>query len=48
MTKKTSKRFKKLLEASKDKKIMLLEDAIKKVKANCTTKFDESIDVTFF
>ena len=48
MTKKISKRFKKLLESSKDKKIMLLGDAIKKVKANCTAKFDESIDVAFF
>ena len=26
---------------------MKIEDAIKKVKANCTTKFDESIDVSF-
>ena len=42
-----SKRFKKLLEVSKDKKIETIEDAIKKVKKNCTTKFDESIDVSF-
>ena len=42
-----SKRFKKLLEISKDKKIEPIEEAIKKVKKNCTAKFDESIDVTF-
>ena len=44
---KASKRFKKLLEISKDKKIETIEDAIKKVKKNCTAKFDESIDVYF-
>ena len=47
MKKKTSKRFKKLLASSKDKKIIAVEDAIKRVKLNCTTKFDESIDVSF-
>ena len=44
---KASKRFKKLLEVSKDKKIETIEEAIKMVKKNCTTKFDESIDVSF-
>ncbi len=44
---KASKRFKKLFEISKDKKTEVIEDAIKKVKKNCTTKFDESIDVYF-
>ena len=44
---KSSKRFKKLLEVSKDKKIETIEEAINKVKKNCTTKFDESIDVSF-
>ena len=44
---KASKRFKKLLEISKDKKIETIEEAIKRVKKNCTTKFDESIDVYF-
>ena len=44
---KVSKRFKKLLEISKDKKIETIEETIKKVKKNCTTKFDESIDVSF-
>ena len=47
MKKKSSKRYKKLLETSKDKKALeTLDDAIKKVKKNCTTKFDESIDVS--
>ena len=44
---KASKRFKKLLEDSKSKKIETIEEAIKMVKKNCTTKFDESIDVSF-
>ena len=44
---KVSNRFKKLLEVSKDKKIETIEEAIKKVKKNCTTKFNESIDVSF-
>ncbi len=44
---KASKRFKELLKVSKDKKIETIEGAIKKVKENCTTKFDESIDVSF-
>ena len=44
---KASKRFKKLLEVSKDKRIETIEEAIKIVKKNCTTKFDESIDVSF-
>ena len=44
---KSSKRFKQLLEVSKDKTIETIEEAINKVKKNCTTKFDESIDVSF-
>ena len=44
---KSSKRFKNLLEISKGKKIEEVEEAIKKVKNNCTTKFNESIDVSF-
>ena len=47
MKKKYSKRFKKLLETSKEKKSLMIEDVISKVKKNCTTKFDESIDVSF-
>ena len=47
MKKKLSKRYKKLLEISKDKKSESISDAITKVKKNCTSKFDESIDVFF-
>ena len=47
MKKKSSKRFKKLLSNTKDKKAIAIDEAIKNVKANCTTKFDESIDVSF-
>ena len=42
-----SKRFKKILDSSKEKKPQSIEEAIKNVKKNCTTKFDESIDVSF-
>ena len=35
---KASKRFKKLLEVSKDKQIETIDEAIQKVKKNCTTK----------
>ena len=47
MSKKKSKRFKKIIEFSKDKKNQSIEGAIEFVKKNCTTKFDESIDVSF-
>ena len=47
MKKKSSKRFRKLLETLKDKKPITIDEAIKKVKLNCTTKFDESVDVSF-
>ena len=47
MKKRSSKRFKKLISISKDKKTETIEEAIKMVKKNCTTKFDESIDVSF-
>ena len=47
MKKKSSKRYRKLYEMSKIKKPETIEDAIKKVKENCNTKFDESIDVSF-
>ena len=46
MKKNFSKRFKKLLEVSKDKKSSRIGDVISKVKKNCTTRFDESIDVS--
>ena len=42
-----SKRFKKLLENSKDLSSDLLEKLLPGVKKNCTTKFDESIDLSF-
>jgi len=42
-----SKRFKKLAAISNNKKVESIEEAIKMVKKNCTTKFDESIDVSF-
>ena len=47
MKKKSSKRYKKLLESSKNKDSILINEAIKMVKANCTTKFNESLDVSF-
>jgi large subunit ribosomal protein L1 len=47
MKNKSSKRYKKLIEISKSNKIESLEESIKKIKKNCTTKFDESIDVSF-
>ena len=47
MKKKSSKRYKKLLDSSKTKKNELINEAITKVKKNCTAKFDESIDVSF-
>ena len=43
----SSKRFKKLIEPSVDNKALPIEDAIKKIKKNCTAKFDESIDVSY-
>ena len=46
MRKKLSRRFKKLMEVPKDKKTLIIDDAISKVKNNCTTKFDESIDIS--
>jgi len=46
MKRKFSKRFEKLFENSKDKKPLKFDDAISKVKKNCNTKFDESIDIS--
>ena len=43
----TSKRFKKLPEKTKDLASELIEKLIPDVKKNCTTKFDESIDLSF-
>jgi len=47
MQKKSSKRYKKLESNSKEVKIQTFDELIKKVKMNCTAKFDESIDVSF-
>ena len=47
MKKKSSKRYKKLIEVSKGEKNEPISDAITKVKKNCTTMFDESMDVSF-
>ena len=46
MSSKASKRYKKLFEESKMNKTEAIDDVIKKVKKNCTTKFDESIDIS--
>ncbi|MDA7594285.1 50S ribosomal protein L1 [Candidatus Pelagibacter sp.] len=43
----TSKRFKKLPEKTKDLASELIEKLLSEVKKNCTTKFDESIDLSF-
>ena len=43
----TSKRFKKLQENTKDLPSELIEKLLADVKKNCTTKFDESIDLSF-
>ena len=48
MKRKISKRFKKLLKIPKNKHSLKIEDVIGMVKKNCTAKFDESIDVSFF
>ncbi len=48
MKKRISKRYKKLIDLSKDKKIENIDEAIKKVKKNCTAKFDESIEISLF
>jgi len=42
-----SKRFKKLPEKTKDLGSELMEKLLADVKKNCTTKFDESIDLSF-
>ena len=42
-----SKRFKKLPELTSDLPSELIEKLLPEVKKNCTTKFDESIDLSF-
>ena len=46
MKKKYAKRFKKIIGLKDHKKPITIDEAIKKVKSNCTTKFNESIDVS--
>ena len=41
-----SKRFKKLTEKSKELPSELIEKLLSEVKKNCTTKFDESVDIS--
>ena len=43
----SSKRFKKLSEENKDLGPELIEKLLPEVKKNCTTKFDESVDLSF-
>jgi len=43
-----SKRYKKILDSSKNVSELTVEEAIKKVKDNCTAKFDESIDISLY
>jgi len=42
-----SKRYKKLPEKTKDLNADLIEKLLPEVKNNCTTKFDESLDLSF-
>ena len=42
-----SKRFKQLPEKTKDLTADVIENLLATVKKNCTTKFDESIDLSF-
>ncbi len=42
-----SKRFKQLPEKTKDLTADLIEKLLQVIKKNCTTKFDESIDLSF-
>ena len=43
----TSKRFKQLPEKTRDLNAEVIENLLTTVKKNCTTKFDESIDLSF-
>ena len=42
-----SKRYKKLPEKTKDSNADVIEKLLPQVKENCTTKFDESLDLSF-
>ena len=43
----TSKRYKKLPEKTLDLPAEQIEKILSKIKENCTTKFDESVDLSF-
>ncbi len=43
---KASKRYKKLIKESKESNNLTFDEAILKVKKNCTSKFDESVDIS--
>ena len=43
----TSKRFKQLPQKNKDLPTEVIEKLLAEVKKNCTTKFDESVDLSF-
>ena len=43
----TSKRYKKLPEKTKDLIAEPIENLLPELKKNCTTKFDESLDLSF-
>ena len=42
-----SKRYKKLPKKTKDLNADIIEKLLPQVKENCTTKFDESLDLSF-
>ena len=42
-----SKRFKKLLKSEKNITLKSIKDLLPEIKKNCTTKFDESVDLSF-
>ena len=42
-----SKRYKKLSEKTKDLNSESIEKLLPEIKKNCTTKFDESVDLSF-
>ena len=43
----TSKRYKELTKKISDLPVNAVEKALIEVKKNCTTKFDESVDLSF-
>ena len=43
----SSKRYKKLPEKTKELKTETIDTLLPKIKKNCTTKFDESVDISF-